>query len=170
MSRYLTFVAVGDHLSNKTELLLKYTGIHDLGVKRFENNVQSIIVDRVRWMVHFVDTECDDDYEILRRRAYDEADCILLCYSVRVKSTFKNVYKKWCLEVRKCAPLVPIILIGTDIEARVDNNSSISTEQGENLKLLIGAYAFVECSIQHFLGIDDIFIEAVRSTNHRKKF
>lgn len=63
-----------------------------------------------------------------------------------------------------------MFITGTDIEARASNQDTISTEQGENLKLLIGAYAFVECSIAHFLGIDDIFIEAVRSTYQRRKF
>jgi hypothetical protein len=119
-----------------------------------------------------------------------QADCILLCYSVKSCSSFKSVYKKWCLEVRKHAPLVPIILIGkcpssrirvygkfnfiaaTDTEARsaAAAAATVSTEQGENLKLLIGAYAFIECSVEHFLGIDDIFIEAVRSTYQRTKF
>ncbi|KAJ3635601.1 hypothetical protein MTP99_008497 [Tenebrio molitor] len=177
MSKYLTLVAVGDDNSNKTELLLKYTGNHcarynKFVVPRFKNNVQSIVVDHVCWTVCFVDAESDDHYSVLRRAAYEKADCILLCYSVKSRSSFKSVYKKWCIEVRKHAPLVPIILIATDTEARsaAAAAATVSTEQGENLKLLIGAYAFIECSVEHFLGIDDIFIEAVRSTYQRTKF
>ncbi|RZC33715.1 ras-like GTP-binding protein RhoL [Asbolus verrucosus] len=192
MTKYLTLVAVGDRQSKKTELLLRYTGgcksrRHNEYVVpkydqvfsvlkpmiweifRFQNNVQNIIVDRIPRTVYFMDTESDDDYEILRRDAYEKADCILLCYSIKAKSTFKNVYRKWCLEVRKHTPFVPIVLIGTEAEARGNNSDVVSTEQGENLKLLIGAYAFIECSIENFLGIDDIFIEAVRSTTYPKR-
>lgn len=64
-------------------------------------------------------------------------------------------------------------IAATDTEARsaaAAAAATVSTEQGENLKLLIGAYAFIECSVEHFLGIDDIFIEAVRSTYQRTKF
>lgn len=81
---------------------------------RFYDNVQDIIVDWVRHSVYFMDAESGDDYEILRKEAYLKADCILLCYSIANKSSFKNVYKKWCLEIRKVAPFVPLVLVGKD--------------------------------------------------------
>ncbi|KAJ3663837.1 hypothetical protein Zmor_008058 [Zophobas morio] len=171
MSKYLKIVAVGDHDSKKTELLLKYTSnCNDLQhynkflVPQFQNNVYAVVVDRIERVVQFVDAPAEDDYKTLRKEVFENADCILLCYSINSKPTFKNVSKKWVLEVRQHAPLVPIVLVATDTETRNNNAAPISTEQGENLKLLIGAYAFVECSTRHFLGVDDVFIEAIRST------
>lgn len=61
------------------------------------------------------------------------------------------------------------IFIATDSETRNNNRENlISIEEAENLKYIIGASALIECSVENNIGIDDVFIEAVRST--RKYF
>lgn len=94
---------------------------------------------------------------------------------------------KWCLEIRECAIDVPIILVGdtinksvfffisllisgTEMEKRKSGPNEVSTEEGEHLKKLMGAFSFVECSVDAFVGVDDVFIEAIRSVTSRYCF
>ncbi|XP_017771266.1 PREDICTED: ras-like GTP-binding protein RhoL [Nicrophorus vespilloides] len=169
MERSITIVAVGDADSRKTELLIKYTynkHIYEFSMpSRFENNVREIIVDYNRYNVHFIDAECDDDYEILRWEDYEKADCVVLCYSIGNRRSFERTLRKWCVEVRRTNPDVPVILVATDTELRgTGRRGCVKTEEGEDLKCALNACALVECSVEKLVGIDDVFIEAVRST------
>lgn len=58
------------------------------------------------------------------------------------------------------------LFTATDSETRTTckHKDIVSIEEAENLKYLIGASALIECSVKNFIGIDDVFIEAVRST------
>lgn len=47
---------------------------------RFTNTVDEVIVDSRRYIVHFVDGECDDDYILLRRNAIEEVTTNLPTY------------------------------------------------------------------------------------------
>ncbi|KVH96526.1 Small GTPase superfamily [Cynara cardunculus var. scolymus] len=61
---------------------------------------------------------------------------------------------QWIPELRHYAPGVPIILVGTKLDLRDDKQFftdhpgavPITTAQGEELKKLIGAPAYIECS------------------------
>lgn len=115
MSKYVNLIAIGDANSNKTDLLIRYTYSNkrkEYAIpKVFINNIQEIIVDRLPYKVHFMDSETDDDYKILRENKLKKADCVLMCYSISNRSTFENL-KKWFIEVRGIVPEVPIILVG----------------------------------------------------------
>lgn len=64
-----------------------------------------------------------------------------------------------------------IIILGTETDKRnINNVNCVSTAEGENFKKLIGAFSFVECSVDGFIGVDDVFIEAIRSVISRYHF
>lgn len=110
---------------------------------------------------------------------------MLLCYSVVRRSSFESLRTKWCLEIREHDINLPIVLVGkdldfgspiwtiavyvsgTDVEKRNDSASHVSSGEAENFGRLIGAFAFVECSVESFVGVDDVFIGAIRSVSSR---
>ncbi|KAL5560515.1 hypothetical protein UlMin_036726, partial [Ulmus minor] len=100
------------------------------------------------------DTAGQEDYNRLRPLSYRGADVFLLAFSLISRPSYENVAKKWIPELRHYAPSVPIILVGTKLDLREDNQfrrdypaaSTISTPQGEDLKKRIGAVAYIECS------------------------
>ncbi|KAG6388471.1 hypothetical protein SASPL_149898 [Salvia splendens] len=73
--------------------------------------------------------------------------CMLISYT-------SNTFPTWIPELRHYAPGVPIILVGTKLDLRDDKQFfidhpgavPITTAQGEELKKLIGAPAYIECS------------------------
>lgn len=72
------------------------------------------------------------------------------------------------LSIKTFVQILLWLLLGTEIEKRNNSNENcVSTEEGQSLKKLIGAYSFVECSIEDFIGVDDVFIEAIRSVISR---
>ncbi|GJN14913.1 hypothetical protein PR202_gb01790 [Eleusine coracana subsp. coracana] len=62
--------------------------------------------------------------------------------------------KQWMPELRRFAPNVPVVLVGTKLDLRdhraylADHPgvSTISTAEGEELRKQIGAAAYIECS------------------------
>ncbi|XP_065161260.1 ras-like GTP-binding protein RhoL isoform X2 [Atheta coriaria] len=168
--RELTIIAVGDSDSNKTELLTKYTVNKEFYKysfpATFNTNVRDIIVDYIPYEVTFIDCEYDDDYSIIRFADYEKADVVLLCYSIANRRTFERMITKWCVEVRKINPRLPIILVATDTERRSNARDVkfVTLQEGVDMKFALNAFALVECSVEKLVGIDDVFIEAVRST------
>ncbi|KAA3465548.1 rac-like GTP-binding protein ARAC3 [Gossypium australe] len=95
-----------------------------------------------------------EDYNRLRPLSYRGADVFLLAFSLISKASYENVSKKWIPELRHYAPGVPIILVGTKLDLRDDKQFfvdhpgavPITTAQGEELRKLIGAPVYIECS------------------------
>lgn len=54
-----------------------------------------------------------DDFEPLRRRAYHKMDAAVICYAVDDVPCFERVRNFWVPELRKYAPGVPFVLVGT---------------------------------------------------------
>ncbi|CDY69676.1 BnaCnng64730D, partial [Brassica napus] len=75
-------------------------------------------------------------------------------FSLISKASYENVSKKWIPELEHYAPGVPIVLVGTKLDLRDDKQFfvdhpgavPITNAQGEELKKLIGAPAYIECS------------------------
>lgn len=63
-------------------------------------------------------------------------------------------------------PKTPILLVGTKTDLRDDPRQDIITErEGKQLKKKIKAEGYMECSAKKMIGIDEIFVEAIRLTN-----
>ncbi|MFS7917077.1 putative small GTPase, P-loop containing nucleoside triphosphate hydrolase [Helianthus anomalus] len=110
-----------------------------------------------------------EDYNRLRPLSYRGADVFILAFSLISKASYENISKKaiwsfafirvlliWIPELRHYAPGVPIILVGTKLDLHDDKQFltdhpgavPITTAQGEELRKLIGAPAYIECSLK----------------------
>uniref|UniRef100_A0A452ZJJ6 Uncharacterized protein n=1 Tax=Aegilops tauschii subsp. strangulata TaxID=200361 RepID=A0A452ZJJ6_AEGTS len=78
--------------------------------------------------------------------------------------------KQWMPELRRFAPNVPIVLVGTKLDLRdhraylADHPgaSAITTAQGEELRKQIGAAAYIECSSKTQQNVKAVFDTAIK--------
>ncbi|KAE8038541.1 hypothetical protein FH972_011041 [Carpinus fangiana] len=156
-TRFIKCVTVGDGAVGKTSLLISYTTNTfptDYIPTVFDNFSANVMVDGKTVNLGLWDTAGQEDYNRLRPLSYRGADVFLLCFSLISRPSFENIAKKWVPELRHYAPSVPIVLVGTKLDLREDQQfllnypgaCTISTKQGEELKRQIGAVVYIECS------------------------
>ena len=94
--------------------------------------------------------------------------------------SFDNVKTKWFPEIEHHCPGTPIILVGTMIDcrtneevlqklARKNKQTPITPEQGQAKAKELGAARYLECSSQTKVGVQEVFQEAVRCVLKPKK-
>lgn len=119
------------------------------------------------------DTAGQEDYERLRPLAYSKAHVLLIGFSVDTPDSLENVKAKWAEEARERCPGVPIILVGLKKDLRDDPLAQeemrkkslkfITQKAGSDMKDLIGAKKYLECSSLTGDGVDDVFEAATRA-------
>nr|XP_025664564.1 rac-like GTP-binding protein RAC13 [Arachis hypogaea] len=83
---------------------------------------------------------------------------------------YENISKKWIPELRHYAPNVPIVLVGTKLDLREDKQffvdhhgaTRITTAQGEELKKMIGAITYIQCSSKTQQNVKIVFYSAIK--------
>ncbi|KAI3892068.1 hypothetical protein MKX03_030902 [Papaver bracteatum] len=179
-SKFIKCVTVGDGAVGKTCLLISYTSNTfptDYVPTVFDNFSASVLVDAQIVSLGLWDTAGQEDYNRLRPLSYRGADVFLLAFSLISRPSFENITKKWIPELRHYAPSVPIVLVGTKLDLREDNQFhidypgayTISTAQGEELKKQIGALAYVECSSKNQQNVKTVFDIAIKLVLHPPK-
>uniref|UniRef100_A0A7N0TN25 Uncharacterized protein n=1 Tax=Kalanchoe fedtschenkoi TaxID=63787 RepID=A0A7N0TN25_KALFE len=78
------------------------------------------------------DTACQEDYSRLRPLSYRGTDVFVLAFSLISKASYENVLKKWMPELRRFAPNVPIVLVGTKLDLRGDKGY-LADHMGSNV-------------------------------------
>ncbi|CAA6673509.1 unnamed protein product [Spirodela intermedia] len=161
-SRFIKCVTVGDGAVGKTCMLISYTSNTfptDYVPTVFDNFSANVVVDGSTVNLGLWDTAGQEDYNRLRPLSYRGADVFLLAFLLL-----------WIPELRHYAPGVPIILVGTKLDLREDEQFfidhpgavPISTAQGEELKRLIGAPAYIECSSKTQQNVKAVFDAAIK--------
>lgn len=112
-----------------------------------------------------------EEFAHLRPLCYSELDAVIVCFSVVDSASYENIKTKWCKEVRRHCPGVPIVLVGTQIDRREDSLfvkelksrglRTVSRSDGIKLASLIKATTYVECSALHHLNVKNAFDEAI---------
>ncbi|KAL1554445.1 Rac-like GTP-binding protein arac1 [Salvia divinorum] len=167
-SRFIKCVTVGDGGVGKTCLLISYTSNTfptDYVQTVFDNFNVNMAVAGSSVNLSLWDTAGQEGYNRLRPLSYREAGVFILVFSLISKTSYDNVHNKWVSELRHYAPKVPIILVGTKIDLRedeqffVDNPEAVptSTAEGEELKKMIGASAYIECSSKTQQNVKAVF-------------
>ncbi|CAN1757811.1 Rac-like GTP-binding protein ARAC1 [Linum perenne] len=162
-SRFIKCVTVGDGAVGKTCLLISYTSNTfptDYVPTVFDNFSANVVVNGATVNLGLWDTAGQEDYNRLRPLSYRGIS----------KASYENVSKKWIPELKHYAPGVPIILVGTKLDLRDDKQFfidhpgavPISTAQGEELRKLIGAPAYIECSAKTQENVKAVFDAAIR--------
>ncbi|XP_073123241.1 rac-like GTP-binding protein 5 isoform X1 [Henckelia pumila] len=172
-TRFIKCVTVGDGAVGKTCMLISYTSNTfptDYVPTVFDNFSANVVVDGSTVNLGLWDTAGQEDYNRLRPLSYRGADVFLLAFSLISKASYENVAKKWVPELRHYAPGVPIILVGTKLDLRDDKQFfvshpgalPISTSQGEELRKLIGAHIYIECSSKTQQNVKAVFDAAIK--------
>ncbi|KAH9314917.1 hypothetical protein KI387_023544, partial [Taxus chinensis] len=171
-SRFIKCVTVGDGAVGKTCMLIAYTSNTfptDYLPTVFDNFNANVIVDGDSVNLGLWDTAGQEDYNRLRPLSYRGADVFVLAFSLISRASFENISKKWIHELRHYAPGIPVVLVGTKLDLREDENLAenvcsipITTAQGEELRKKIGASAYIECSAKTQQNIKAVFDEAIR--------
>ncbi|WVZ14889.1 hypothetical protein V8G54_012455, partial [Vigna mungo] len=111
-----------------------------------------------------------EDYSRLRPLSYRGADIFVLAFSLISRASYENVLKKWMPELRRFAPNVPIVLVGTKLDLREDRgylgdhmgSNVITSAEGEELRKQIGAAAYIECSSKTQQNVKAVFDTAIK--------
>ncbi|KAL3627077.1 Rac-like GTP-binding protein arac7 [Castilleja foliolosa] len=181
-SKFIKCVTVGDGAVGKTCMLICYTSNkfptvvlcllyrQDYIPTVFDNFSANVAVDGNIVNLGLWDTAGQEDYSRLRPLSYRGADIFVLAFSLISRASYENVLKKWMPELRRFAPNVPIVLVGTKLDLRVDRgyladhmgSNIITTAQGEELRKQIGAAAYIECSSKTQQNVKAVFDTAIK--------
>ncbi|KAH0791253.1 GTP-binding protein rhoA [Histomonas meleagridis] len=105
------------------------------------------------------------DYDKVRPLSYANADVIIICFSLVSQDSLLNVEKIWLPEVKKFCKGAAYILVGLQSDLRDENSSEeiVTTKQGEEMKEKIGAYGYIEASVDKYSNINEVFELALRA-------
>ena len=167
----LKTVAVGFGAAGKTCMAIRYaTG-------QFPENYIPIVFDKfvadaefhdLTVKLELWDTGGEKDYSRLRPLNYPNTDVFLLLFDITVLSRFEEIYSYWWKELNHHCPNVPIILVGSKIDLRVEGITTITTVQGKAMAKKIGAAKYMEISSLKNWGVTELFQKAI-SIGHRYK-
>lgn len=173
-------VIVGDGAVGKTCLLISYTTNafpEDYIPTVFDNYSANVMVDGKPINLGLWDTAGQEDYDRLRPLSYPQTDVFLVAFNLISRASFDNVKQKWWPELKQYCPDVPIILVGTKLDLRDDeetvrklrekNQTPISYEEGLEMAKSINAVSgrdikYLECSALTQKGLKTVFDEAIR--------
>ncbi|CAN1229665.1 Rac-like GTP-binding protein 7 [Linum grandiflorum] len=162
-ARFIKCVTVGDGAVGKTCMLISYTSNTfptDYVPTVFDNFSANVVVDGSTVNLGLWDTAGQEDYNRLRPLSYRGAG----------RASYENIHKKWIPELRHYAPNVPIVLVGTKLDLRDDKQyfidhpgaTTITTAQGEELRKMVGAVAYIECSSKTQQNVKMVFDGAIK--------
>jgi len=180
-------VVVGDGAVGKTCMLICYTEgkfPKEYVPTVFDNYEATIIVEGKEVKFSLWDTAGQEGYARIRTLSYPKTDIFLLCFSVANYPSYMNVKDRWHTEIRHHCPDVPIILVGTKIDLRTDQETveeltksgkqPIIAQEGIQMAQEIQAIKYLECSALTRQGLKNVFDEALttvvcQSTSKRPK-
>ena len=79
--------------------------------------------------IFFIERNCIICFFRLRPLSYPDTNVIVLCFSIISPASFQNIKQKWVPELRQHCPNVPIVLVGTKLDLRTDEQ--INEQLGE---------------------------------------
>ncbi|KAJ8764566.1 hypothetical protein K2173_006306 [Erythroxylum novogranatense] len=180
-SRFIKCVTVGDGAVGKTCLLISYTSNTfptDYVPTVFDNFSANVVVNGSTVNLGLWDTAGQEDYNRLRPLSY-RGQMFSYWHSLSLARPAMKIMTltnsllasfQWIPELKHYAPGVPIVLIGTKLDLRDDKQFfidhpgavPITTAQGEELRKLINAPAYIECSSKTQENVKAVFDAAIR--------
>ena len=134
---YVKCVVVGDTAVGKTRLICSYVydqlGLSIPSVSQRAHIPTVFAIDqyvadpnirkRAKLFLHGVQAQLRiwdtfGDHEKNRKFAYQNAHVVVLCFSIGMQSSLRNVNANWYPEIKKYCPRAPIILVGTQLDRR----------------------------------------------------
>lgn len=171
----LKCVLVGDTAVGKTALLVRFTSETFPDTYKptvFENTGVEVYMDGVQISLGLWDTAGNDNFRTIRPRSYQQADVVLICYSVANPNSLANIQNKWIAEVRQNLPKVPVLVVATQTDLREmgpHRGSCITAAEGKSVAHDIHAKGYLECSSLSNRGVQQVFEYAVRTAVNQAK-
>jgi len=169
-------VVVGDGGCGKTCLLIVYAEnrFPEAYIPTvFENYVTMVNYDGKKVELALWDTAGQEEYDRLRPLSYPESHVILIVFSIDFPVSLANVEDKWYPEVSHFCEDTPLLLVGTKIDLRKDDQTrrmlgaqgqtTVTPEQGVAVARAIGA-RYMECSAKTGEGVQDVFNAALHES------
>mmetsp|Transcript_470 Transcript_470/g.549 ORF Transcript_470/g.549 Transcript_470/m.549 type:complete len:411 (-) Transcript_470:386-1618(-) len=175
-------VVVGDGAVGKSCLCVSFA------YKAFPRDYVPTVFDNFNAVVKFEnrsvnlglwDTAGQHDFERIRPVSYKETDVVFMFFSLVNPISFQNIKAKWLPEIRQHVGDAPVLLVGTKLDLRTDqetldklrerNQKPIERKAGKKMARDIGAVGYFECSSKENLGLKDLFDEAVRIVINKKQ-
>ncbi|CAD8064750.1 unnamed protein product [Paramecium primaurelia] len=167
----IKLVVIGDGTVGKTCALLTYTTgkfPEDYIPTIFENYSASITIDGKKVNLGLWDTAGQEDFKQIRPLSYPNTDVFLLFFAVNEQSSYINAQQKWYPELRSALNNVPIIIVGSKIDLRQNDNKCVQRESAKRMADQLGCL-YLECSAKDKIGLNELFEEAVRTALRSKK-
>ncbi|MBN3310207.1 rho-related GTP-binding protein RhoH [Amia ocellicauda] len=168
-------VLVGDSAVGKTALLVRFTSetFPDCYTPTvYENTGVEVFMDGIQISLGLWDTAGNDTFKGIRPMSYQQADVVLLCYSVANHNSYVNVRHKWIDEVRDYLPSAPVLVVATQTDQREmgpHRANCITSAEGKKLAHDIRAKGYLECSSLSNRGVQQVFECAVRTAVNQAK-
>lgn len=168
-------VLVGDSAVGKTALLVRFTSEtfpESYKPTVFDNTGVEVYMDGVHISLGLWDTAGNDNFQQIRPRSYQQADIVLICYSVANPNSLANVLNRWIPEVRENLPKVPVLVVATQTDLRemgAYRGNCITAAEGAQVAREIKAKGYVECSAFSNRGVQQVFEYAVRIVVNQAK-
>lgn len=168
-------VLVGDAAVGKTALLLRFTSEtfpDSYKPTVYENTGVEVFLDGIQISLGLWDTAGSDSFKGIRPLSYQQADVVLMCFSVANRNSFLSLRNKWVTEIRTHLPRIPILVVATQTDQREAGPYSaacISSAHGKQLAKDIRAKGYVECSSLTNRGVQQVFECAVRTAVNQER-
>ncbi|XP_008825462.1 rho-related GTP-binding protein RhoH [Nannospalax galili] len=162
-------VLVGDSAVGKTSLLVRFTSETFPEAYKptvYENTGVDVFMDGIQISLGLWDTAGNDAFRSIRPLSYQQADVVLMCYSVANHSSFLNLKNKWISEIRSNLPCTPVLVVATQTDQREmgpHRASCINAIEGKRLAQDVRAKGYLECSALSNRGVQQVFECAVRT-------
>jgi Ras-related C3 botulinum toxin substrate 1 len=144
-------VLVGDAVVGKTCLLLSFA--RDTFPVEYAPHIEhsrlqvllSFHDDSDPFILDLWDTCGQADSDCIRHHCYTFADVFVICFSLTDRVSFESARDKWYRQVERHSPRVPIILVGTKLDLRENENNRtlVSYEEATDLKKEISACKYI---------------------------
>ncbi|XP_036373162.1 rho-related GTP-binding protein RhoH [Megalops cyprinoides] len=162
-------VLVGDTYVGKTALLVRFTSETFPDCYKptvYDNTGVEVFMDGVQISLGLWDTAGNDTFRQIRPMSYQQADIVLLCYSVAKPTSYASVRHKWIHEVREHLPQTPVLVVAMQTDQREmgpHRGQCLSSADGKRLAQDIRAKGYLECSSLSNRGVQQVFECAVRT-------
>jgi len=158
--KHLKCVLLGDGAVGKTSMVISYStnGYPTEYIPTaYDNYTVKVRVNDDFYKLEICDTAGQDDFDDMRRFAYDDCDVIMACFSVVHPTSLHNIADKWLEEIGSRLRGIPVVLVGTqsdlrdDLDVLVDlatyNQRPISEEEAMKIvRRNSNVVDYVECS------------------------
>lgn len=168
-------VLVGDTAVGKTALLVRFTSEtfpDSYKPTIFENTGVEVFMDGVQISLGLWDTAGNDNFRQVRPRSYQQADVVLICFSVANPNSLASIQHKWIAEIREHLPKVPVLVVATQTDLRemgAHRGNCIMPAEGRQVAQDIHAKGYLECSSLCNRGVQQVFEYAVRTAVNKAK-